>query len=273
VHWPTAYEHRNAARFVEPIRAALGRLAPLRATAIEQPVAGLVIFGLECAGEIHRVALDYFDIDAISEVALDTVDVYFKMQFRESGYDAPNVFPGGYVAGAGPLYRHWCRLRRLRAAGASSSDVFGRFGLHGSELRGRAIEILAADGRFRFVGGGRPAEQLRYLREMARARVCIDLPGRGPFCYRLVEAMALGCCVVAVPHRARLPVRLAADVEIAYCAPDLSDLADVCLRYVEDADARDALGSAAAAYFDRNLHPLRLARYYLDTTVATGADR
>jgi hypothetical protein len=79
--------------------------------------------------------------------------------------------------------------------------------------------------------------------------------------------------VVAVPHRARLPVRLAADVEIAYCAPDLSDLADVCLRYVEDADAREALGSAAAAYFDRNLHPLRLARYYLDTTVAIVAGR
>src|SRR4029077_9133550 len=123
------------------------------------------------------------------------------------------------------------------------------------ELRGRAIEILAADRRFRFVGGARLAEQLRYLREMARARVCVDLPGQGPFCYRLVEALALGCCVVAAPHRAVLPVPLRAGMEIAYCAPDLSDLAAVCCRYVEDVDARRALGFAAAAYFDRHLHP------------------
>jgi hypothetical protein len=37
----------------------------------------------------------------------------------------------------------------------------------------------------------------------------------------------------------------------------------VCWRYVSDEQARCAVGRRAAAYFDRHLHPIRLAEYYL----------
>jgi len=273
IHWPRTYQHPNARPFVEPIRQALARLAPLVRSAIDQPFAGLVICGLELRGLMHYMALDYYDFPHVNEAAAAKVEAYFKLQFRVEGYAARNVLPGGYVSGGSVLYRHWCRLRSLHNSRPPQADVFGRFGLRFStDIRQRAIEILSADPRFTFSGGVRRTEQSRYLREMALARVCIDLPGQGPFCYRLVEAMAMGCCVVGPPHAARLPVPLQNGVEIAYCAPDLSDLRDVCWRYVSDEQARRAVGSRAAAYFDRHLHPIRLAeRYLVETARLIGA--
>jgi hypothetical protein len=38
----------------------------------------------------------------------------------------------------------------------------------------------------------------QYLREIADSRVCIDLPGEGPFTYRLVEYLAIGSCIIAL---------------------------------------------------------------------------
>ncbi len=142
--------------------------------------------------------------------------------------------------------------------------MFGRYGLRfGRSLRTTAIERLRDDGRFGYSGGARRTHHTRYLREMARARVCVDLPGQGAFCCRLVEGLAMGCLLVAVRHAAEMPVELRDGVELVYCREDLSDLADLCAAYADDESRRAPIEAAAARYFDEHLHPVRMAERYL----------
>jgi glycosyltransferase involved in cell wall biosynthesis len=151
--------------------------------------------------------------------------------------------------------------------------VFGRYSLKfGGPLRTAAIERLRSDGRLDYSGGTRRTHHTRYLREMARARVCVDLPGQGPFCCRLVEGLAMGCLIVAPRHAAEMPVELRDRVEVVYCREDLSDLADLCAEYVQDESLREPVEAAAARYFDEHLHPARLAERYL-RIIREGEDR
>jgi glycosyltransferase involved in cell wall biosynthesis len=130
-------------------------------------------------------------------------------------------------------------------------------------VRRTAIERLSSDERFAYSGGTRRTHHTRYLREMARAGVCVDLPGQGPFCCRLVEGLAMGCFIVAARHAAEMPVALRDGVEIVYCEEDLSNLADVCAEYAHDGSRRRPVEEAAARYFDAHLHPMRMAERYL----------
>jgi glycosyltransferase involved in cell wall biosynthesis len=181
------------------------------------------------------------------------------------------VSPGGYITDKPFLYAHWCRLRALRGRSRATSEVFGRYGLRfGGPVREAAIEQLRADERFDYSGGTRRTHHTRYLREMARAGVCVDLPGQGPFCCRLVEGLAMGCFIVAARHAAEMPVQLRDGVEIVYCQEDLSDLADLCAEYAHEEGRRQPLEAAAARYFDENLHPVRMAERYLSVVRRQG---
>jgi hypothetical protein len=268
ITWPTDYQHPNAAPFVRPIEAAFSATAQIRHAKIPQPYEGIVLIDIDVGDGSRRIALDYFDFTHVNERCAADVAVYFKMQHSREGYsaDMPHVFPGGYVTVSLYLYRHWCRLRDLRWRTTPQVDVFGRFGLrYSADVRRRALDLLSAEPRIEFAGGTKATKHSWYLREMARARVCLDLPGQGPFCCRLVECLAMGCCVIGPRHATMLPVELRPEVEIVHCADDLTDLAEVCVRYVRDPSASAAIGRAAAAYFDRHLHPVRLARYYVET--------
>ncbi len=265
VRWPARYEHPIADSFVGQIRDGLAALAPIEHADIAQPHKGIVIMEVDLGDGPRRAAIDYYDFTFVNEACAAEVDVYFKYQYLRDGYPGvENVRPGGYVATSPFLTAHWCRLRELRRTSSPTSDVFGRFGVRWSaEIREAAIAILRSDGRFDFSGGTKPLQQGRYMREMALARVCIDMPGQGPFCCRLVENLAMGSCVVGVRQATSLPVELTAGVEVIYCRDDLSDLADLCLEYVSDHEKRMAVEDAAARYYDDNLHPLRLAEHYL----------
>jgi len=93
------------------------------------------------------------------------------------------------------LHRH---LHQLRRRNRLSHDVFARFSPHFSpEIRGPALRRLAAQIRFGFEGGTQLMMYTQYLRDIAGSRVCIDLPGEGPFTYRLVEYLAIGSCIIA----------------------------------------------------------------------------
>lgn len=183
--------------------------------------------------------------------------------------------PGAYVTSRPFLHDYYCRLRRLRASPRVA--VYGRFGLRFSaDLRSEAVRLLAAQDRFAYDGGtftyDRGGGMLVYsdhLRRAARARVCVDLPGNGPFCYRLVDYLGTASCIVAVRHAARLHVDLVGGEHIAWCKDDLSDLVDLCAHYVENDDARNAMEGNAARFCDRNLHYRSLAAHYL----ATAAER
>jgi hypothetical protein len=265
VRWPTRYESPFAHCFTDPIREGLAALATVEPADIAQHHHGVVVTEMSDGGPAVRVAYDWEDLPAVKAACADEVDVYFKLQYQRGGYPGhANIVPGGYVTDALFLYRNWCRLRRLRSTREPNCDVFARFGMRaGAPLRRAALELLAADGRIAFRGGTRTTLHKRYLAEMARARVCVDLPGRGPFCCRLVEGLAMGCCFVAVRHGAELPRQLRDGVEIVYCADDLSDLADLCHGLARDPERRRAIGCAAARFFDENLHPVSLAAYHL----------
>jgi hypothetical protein len=265
VRWPKTYQHPGAAPFVQPIKQGFASVASVVPTDIAQTYEGIVLIEVDQGDGLRRVAIDYSDFTFVNEQCVSEADVYFKLQYLRDGYPAfSNVVPGGYVTSSPFLYAHWCRLRTLRFSSRPTSDVFGRFGLrYSAQVRRDAVERVASDPRLVFVGGTRPTQQTRYLREMARARVCLDLPGQGPFCYRLVECLAMGCCIVGPRHATRLPVDLQNETEIVCCADDLRDLSDLCVAYSRDETKRAAVGAAAARYFDENLHPVRMAERYL----------
>lgn len=267
IEWPDTYQHRNAAPFVQAIERAFTAIANLKHAPIPQAHEGIVVLTMDGGDGPNRVAIDYFDFTHVNERCAATVDVYFKMQYRRGGYGDrwEHVVPGGYVTSSAFLYGNWCRLRALHRRRRPRADVFGRFGLrYSADVRSRALDLLSHDPRFEFSGGTRPTRHSWYLREMARAGVCVDLPGQGPFCYRLVECLAMGCCIIGPRHATTLPVDLRPGTEIVYCAEDLSDLPDLCAQYSQDHIATERIGLAAAEYFDQHLHPVQLTRYYID---------
>jgi hypothetical protein len=263
IFWPTEYQHFNAARFVQPLREGLGALIDTQPRAIPQPYEGIVLLDIHHHDKISSVAIDYYDLPIINNQCLDEIVLYFKMQHQRSGYDNPKILAGGYVAGKHSLYQHYCRLRTLKKR-VPQHDVYGRFGTRFSaDIRRRAVAILQEQRQFQFTGGTSLALYMQSLREAARALVCIDMPGNGPFCYRLVEYLAIGCCVVAPRHAGIMHADLRDREHIVYYKDDLSDLADLCAHYVENDQARAAVAANAARFFDEHLQPIQLASYYL----------
>jgi hypothetical protein len=193
--------------------------------------------------------------------------LYFKMQFRNKGYDDSRIIPGQYVPTMGEaMYHYLPKLRRLRNSIARSEfDVYGRFGLRqGSDIRQRAVSLLTAQRNFIYQGGGKMLAPTRSLCEAARSKICIDLPGRGPFCHRLVDYMAIGACIVAYPHEATLYPPLVPGKHIVFCRADFADLVEICTYYLTHDRERKAMVQASRQYFDSFLHKDCIAAYYLE---------
>jgi hypothetical protein len=144
--------------------------------------------------------------------------------------------------------------------------VYGRFGLQfATEVRSKAITALRAQQRVKFFGGDQKVGYKAFLMEIARSRICLDLPGNGPFCFRLVNYLAVGACIVSPPHLTVLPVPLEDRKHIVYTRPDMSDLVDLCEQYANDAAARESVMQASRDYYRRHLYWQSLANYYLRT--------
>jgi hypothetical protein len=191
------------------------------------------------------------------------------MQHQEEGYEYDNVLPGGYVAKRALMYKFLPRLRASRDRRRFVHDVYGRFSLtFQPELRQRIADLLSGEDDFEYEGGTGIALYSRHLRDITRSRVCIDVPGQGPLCHRLVDYLAVGSCVVGVRPRVVLPVPLEHEHHVYWVREDLSDLVDVCRHLVVSAEARETLAQNARDYFDRFLHEDQLADYYLHSCLA-----
>lgn len=278
IGWPAEYEWAPAGNWVGTILAGLrANGARIERRPIPQPYPTVVVIEVAAGTATHRVVLDYADRpDVNAEAARDSL-VYFKMNHLASGYPQQNVVPGGYVAGSRALYRRLRLLRAARGRPRFTYDVYGRFGLRfPSETRRRAFAILSArdDFRyegslFRYPGGPDKVPYTKYLREITRSKVCVDMPNGGDLAFRLVDYLAVGACIVRprrsvlLPDAVTLHVPLVDGEHLAYCAPDLSDLGDVCARLVRDERQRETMARNARDFFDRYLHRRQLAAYYL----------
>ncbi|RMF62357.1 MAG: glycosyltransferase family 1 protein [Cyanobacteria bacterium J069] len=225
-----------------------------------------IFIEVEVDGKIYPIAIDAFDKVEINEYCAAQVMVYFKMQYSTEHYSANNVVPGGFIPAYSNIYLYLEQARSLRDQKAYLYDAYGRFGgRFAKDIRGQAVEKLSTQTNFLYQGGIGRVSYKDSLFEVARSKVCVDLPGYGPLCFRLIDYLAVGACIIAYPHKARLPVPLTPGENIIYCKEDLSDLNDLCEFYINNSKEREAIAQSARAYFDAHLSRPRLASYYINT--------
>ena len=271
IRWPAVLQWAPARSWVEPLFYGLRARVPLVIEPIPQPLLGTVLIHFCRGGHSYPVALNISDYPEVIHLpgrnaSSQQLALEFKMQFRTGGYGVENIVPGGFVSGSTMVDWFARGPQRLRSRCQFAYDVYGRFGLgFATEIRSRAIETLRSQSRVRFYGGEVKVNYREFLKEIARARVCIDLPGNGPLCFRLVNYLAVGACVISPPHAATMPVPLIDRTHIVYTRPDMSDLIDLCEHYVNDRGAREAVMTASREYYGRHLHWRRLSDYYLRT--------
>lgn len=274
IELPTEYGATDAEWFLQSLLRGFETLASVERAPIPQRGLGIVVGRATTGGRAIDFAIDFFDEPRIDTDVAAEADLYFKLQYLREGYGLEHVVPGGYVQPRREPHDQFCRLRSWGGHG-SGARVYGRFGTQfGEGPRARAVALLEARPGLGYSGGLGTVPYVQSLQEAVRAAVCVDLPGRGPFCYRLVDYMSVGACIVAAPHPTRLHVELEDRVNIVYAEEDFSDLPDLCEWLLEDAAARQRIGAAAGDFFDRNLHSLPLAGMYLGAIAARlGADR
>jgi Glycosyl transferases group 1 len=271
IRWPRVTKPPDVGRMLAPVRRAMSHRVRLELADIPQPEGSVVVMELVGDGGPYPVAIDLWDRSSFFDADLvKGCLVYFKMQYLGGGYGIPQVVPGGYVTEKGTIYSYLPYLRRLRDHQDFSCDVYGRFGLRfGADLRRRTVSALSAQQRFAFSGGHKTVPVVSFEREIARSRVCIDLPGQDDaFCSRLISYMAVGACIVGPRPKNELQVPLVDRVHVAWTHDDQSDLVDLCEYYVKNQDAREKMASEARQFFDRYLHAESLAAYYLHMCVS-----
>ena len=264
IRWPKKYKWGLASTWVDPLRYGLAGHVRVELADIPQTHKGIALLDLWIRGKKHNVAIDYLDLPEIDEDHARRCLLYFKMQFASGGYGFENVVPGGYIPNAVDIYGYLPRVRAMADQKSYQYEVYGRFGLgFAQEVRRKACSILESQKQFRWEGSLRVKPYCISLAEIAHSKICIDLPGKGDFCFRLVDYMAVGSCVIAARHRTTLPVPLVEGKHIVYMKDDFSDLVDLCRFYLQNDDARETLRRNSRAYFDSYLHRDQLAAYYL----------
>jgi hypothetical protein len=262
VRWPRV-EWKARRLIGEQVRYWLARYVRTVDAEIAQPYERVINFEVVIRGKRHTVMVETSDYADLNETAYRDAELYFKMEFLKEGYgDRDRLLPGGYTPNDLAIYKYLPRLRRMRDEEPPLYEVSGRYGLS-MEKRRRPLEILTGARSFAYYGGEGKVRYSRYLREVARSKVCIDLPSMSSCTFRLIDYLAVGTCIVGPPHTNRMIEPFEDGVHVAYCQPDYSDLEQVCAHYLAHEEERLALVRNSRAFFDRNLHPDQLGAYYL----------
>ena len=217
---------------MDPIKYGFNKFLPVKIEDIAQPDGSIVEARLNVDSQSYPFSIDYSDYFPISEEQAAKSLLYFKMQCHKQGYQCENVLPGGFVTNDRLAYY---LMEKLRLEQNKKFEVYGRFSLSfAQDIRRHAQEKLNSDTRFEYEGDLATISYGNYLRECASARACIDLPGNGAICFRLIDYLCLGSAIVSVASSAVFPVPLEHEEHLLYCKPDLSDLADCCFAILED---------------------------------------
>jgi Glycosyl transferases group 1 len=269
IRWPIRTRPEYSSRWLAPVRRALATQVRVVPAEIYQPVSSSIVFELVVDGRAHTCVIDTHDLSGVRDGELAARSLaYFKMQYDASGYALPQIVPGGYLADTPRFYSTLPYLRAVRDRRAYTCDVYARFGLRFSaELRTKALKLLQDQTAFSVTGGNGAVSRARFLKDIARSRICIDLPGQGDFCYRLVSALGIGSCIVGPRPKSDFPAALQNDKHVVWTKDDLGDLVEICDRLLEDSDKCERLATESRKYFDQHLHPASLAAYYLRTSL------
>lgn len=264
ITWPSTYQWEHARVFVDTLEGAFARINVLRLAPILQIHRGIVRIVCTIDDRPHIIAIDYMDRpDAISKDALAECSLYIKFQHDERGYTDSRIVPGGYPVSSPHYYRYYPALRK-RSVDDRRIGVLGRFSYKFQwELRGKAVEMLSRASDIHFVGAGTRVRYSRFLREVASARLGLDLPGNGPFTFRLPEFLGLGTCLISPRYVTALHEPLVPGVHYVAIADDLSDLLEKCRYYLAHEEERARIARAGQEFFDRYLHCDQLASYFL----------
>ena len=267
IRWTNKYQWNEAGDWVDILLYGFRKLVKVEIVDdIPQPYHGTVIFQIVIGGKVYDVAVGYSDYLPIDEDCAKECDIYFKMQCSKEGYGYSNIVPGGFVPDGKRLYFHLSKLRKLSDQKRFLYDVYGRFGLdYAREIREKAVDILNRQNSFGFEGGMKKVSYHEFLREVAQSKICIDMPGLGDFCFRLINYLAIGTCVIAYPHRTTLHVPLIDRKHIVYVKEDFSDLVELCEYYLENTEEREEIARNSREFFDLYLHKDNLVKYYLKT--------
>jgi hypothetical protein len=264
LRWPRTYDWAHAGQWLSSLREGFATHLQVEDSEIEQPFERVLVAQLDVNGRAHRIAVDYSDSPDVSQEAVASAELYFKMQHRAEGYGLENVLPGGFVPNSERLYSYLALVRRARDARQFELDAYGSFSAgYASEVRRQAIGALTAQQQFNFGGGWNVVRYSGFLDRVAHSKVCIDLPGNGPFCFRLIDYLAVGSCIVGPPHGTVLHVPLVDGEHVTYTDPSLANLVEVTAELVADESRRERLASNARDFFDRFLDARQLTAYYL----------
>ena len=273
VLWPRRYSSSNAAAWLDPVRTGIAHHVRTASADIPQLEGNIAHIVVKHGDRRLKVGVDYDDLSKLHE-SVDDVDLYFKMQFQRGGYAQKHVVPGGYVSRMPGLYRHASRWRAWSAAQTKAYDVFARFGLlePGAALRRAMLELMETQRSFSFRGGTARTTSWEHLQEVCRSKICLDAPGRGELCGRLVECLGAGVCIVGPALENELHVPLENGLHEVRVSRDLGDFVGACDALLNDSVRRADLEAAGAEYFDRYLRLEQLGGYYVDACVrAAGA--
>src|SRR5260370_2793252 len=176
VRWPRGDQ---CALMGTQIREMLSQHIEVSIADLPQPYKRTILTEFEIDRKVHKVAFNISDYpeDVSDECACESL-VTFKFQFRKGGYPQRNVVPGGYLPRSTVLYDMLPYLRWLSSGVRDRIDVYGRFSMEFSPgVRGDALRQLTGTRPLHFQGGDRTVRYSRYLREVARSRFSIYLPG------------------------------------------------------------------------------------------------
>ncbi len=263
VRFPRVYGWKSRAIWGNQVKAALARWVRVEDRDIPQPFEG--VFNVEFVREGRRfnVVIETSDYPPLNEKAYAFADLHFKMEYALEGYgERDHLLPGCYVNNDASLYHYLPRLRQIRDHAPPRYEVHGRFGLSMAKRR-PALEKLRAATTFQFYGGEGKVRYRAFLEEVARSKLVIDLPSMASMTFRLMDYLAIGCCIVGPPHTCQLQVPFEDGVHVAHCRPDYADLEEVCARYLADEVARQHLITNSRRFFDAYIHRDQLATYYL----------
>jgi hypothetical protein len=268
ITWPSAYQWSHTGSFADSLKYALARAGVLRVAPTPQAHRGTVRLFCEIDDRAHIIAIDYMDKpDRINAEALAECSLYLKFQYREEGYADSRIVAGGYSVSSRDYYRYY-RTFRSRADDDRRIGVLGRFSYKfQGELRSKAVEMLSSARDVHFVGAGSRVRYSRFHRDVASARLSLDLPGNGPFTFRVPEFLGLGTCLISPRYPTMLHQPLVPGVHYITIADDLSDLLEKCRYYLAHEDERASIAKAGQEYFDRYLHCDQVASYFLRTVL------